>query len=103
MGYELNRGGDGPFAWTDPAALDQIEATGWLIECVEDNNAANGASWSDWDGADDIVSVYTREDKDGDEYELDPGTRGRTILERAIAGGDAHALLDEWTMERYGR
>ncbi len=106
----LNRDNDGPFAFAAAAALDQIDATEFLIDAVVENAEFNGASITDWESTDDIVSVYVIVDHNPEtfqpvETERDIGPRGAAILENLIATGDEESsrkMLRAWTCELYG-
>ncbi len=96
MTIRLNVRGDAMHAYSDQDAVEQWEATQWLIEYVEDNNDNHEGSWSDWSDPDHIISTY--EPAVGEEtgklasynpysfveklHRIDIGERGRKILAR---------------------
>jgi hypothetical protein len=103
----LNDNADGPYAFADRCHLAAYAATEWLLEYAEDNVDNHGGAWSDWSGASDILTTYTvvlEDDETGERREKyltaeDITPRGLAVLEAAIAGEDAHALLDAWAEE----
>ncbi len=99
--------------WMTTSGLSEV--VDWLIEYVEDNNLSNdGASWSDWFSASDIIDAYEPAlDERGkltsfdhhDEYNvcqhLYVGERGHEILEACIVGADPQPLMRDWLDEIY--
>ena len=79
-------------------------ATAWLLDYAQDNVANHGGSWLDWADAADLMTccaVLSEDEETGERHERylttqDLTPRGMSILEAALVGENAPALLDLW-------
>lgn len=100
----LNDNADGRHAFSDRSELAAHAATAWLYEYAADNVENHGGSWSDWSDAADLMTCYaivSEDEETGERHERyltaeDLTPRGMSILEAALQGEDAPALLRLW-------